>query len=80
MEIEDVKKVQKKEIVMTIRTTKEKSEWMRKHNISPSMLFDKALEELMEKHSIRENYSSDMGQSVGKVTDSFTAKLIGRRR
>lgn len=49
MEIKDIKKLQRKDVIMTIRTSKGKSLWMKKHNISPSMLFDKALEELIER-------------------------------
>jgi len=48
MEIEEVKR-EKKNITMTIRTSKAKSDWMRKHEISPAILFDKALIELIEK-------------------------------
>lgn len=49
MEIHDVKKLKRKDIIMTIRTSKDKFLWMKKHEISPSLLFDKALEELMKK-------------------------------
>lgn len=49
MELDDVRRIQKKDVIMTIRTTKEKSVWMKNNNISPSLLFDKAIEELMDK-------------------------------
>jgi hypothetical protein len=49
MELEEVQNNHKKEVIMTIRTTKENSKWMKEHNVSPSLLFDKALEELKEK-------------------------------
>jgi hypothetical protein len=45
----DVKEVQKsevKDVIMTVRTTKEGKAFMQKHKISPSKLFDKALNEL----------------------------------
>ena len=48
MELNEVKR-EIKEVTMTIRTSKAKSEWIKKHNISPALLFDKALIELMEK-------------------------------
>ena len=41
MEIKEVKR-EIKNITMTIRTSKPKSDWMKKHQISPTLLFDKA--------------------------------------
>ena len=49
MKIEDVQRDDKKDIVITIRTTKQNSEWMKKNNISPSMFFDRALLEFQQK-------------------------------
>ena len=49
MEISDVQRVETKEVVLTVRTTKQNAEWMRKNNISPSLLFDKAILELQQK-------------------------------
>lgn len=47
MKIKDVQRIiENKDIVMSIRTSKEDSEFMKKHNISPTKLFHKALEEL----------------------------------
>ena len=40
---------QKRDKILTIRTTKEKHTWMKQHNVSPTKLFNKALEELQEK-------------------------------
>ena len=48
MKLEEVQSDKRKDIIMTIRTTREKSKWMKEHNVSPSLLFDKSLEELME--------------------------------
>jgi len=47
MELKEVKR-ETKNVTMTIRTSKAKSEWMKKNDISPALLFNKALEELME--------------------------------
>lgn len=48
MELKEVKK-ERKDVTMTIRTSKAKDDWIKKHKISPALLFDKALIELMEK-------------------------------
>ena len=48
MELKEVKR-EKKEVTMTIRTSKAKADWIKKHQISPALLFDKALIELMKK-------------------------------
>lgn len=51
----DIKKVKKKNaenmksVRMQIRTTPKISKWMKKNNVSPSLVFDKAIEELMKK-------------------------------
>ena len=49
MEIEEVKSKPSKEIIMSIRTTKEISNWMRNKDVRPSLVFDKAIKELMAK-------------------------------
>jgi len=48
MEIDEVKRDKRKKIVMSIRTTEEISEFMKKHDISPSLVFEKAIERLMD--------------------------------
>jgi len=48
MELKEIKR-ERKEVTMTIRTSKAKSDWMRKHEISPALLFDRAIVELKEK-------------------------------
>tara|TARA_Y100000031_G_scaffold78943_1_gene86906 strand:+ start:70 stop:264 length:195 start_codon:yes stop_codon:yes gene_type:complete len=51
----DIKKVKKKNpeemksVRMQIRTTPKISKWMKEHEISPSLVFDQAVEELMKK-------------------------------
>jgi len=47
VKIEEVKRDRRKNIVMSIRTTEEISEFMKKHDISPSLVFHKAIEEMM---------------------------------
>jgi hypothetical protein len=49
MELEEVQNGKRKDVIMTIRTTRENSKWMKDNKISPSLLFDKALEELKER-------------------------------
>tara|TARA_R100001530_G_scaffold25421_1_gene20480 strand:- start:2945 stop:3109 length:165 start_codon:yes stop_codon:yes gene_type:complete len=49
MELKDIKRREDvKNIRMSIRTTKIKSDYMKKKKISPQLFFDKALEEFME--------------------------------
>ena len=48
MEIKDIQKVDKKSVVIGIRTTTPKSNWMKENKISPTKLFNEALEELMD--------------------------------
>lgn len=49
MELEEVQKDTKKDVILTIRTNRKNSKWMKDYNVSPSLLFEKALEELIEK-------------------------------
>jgi len=46
--IDEVKRDKRKKIVMSIRTTEEISEFMKDHEISPSLVFHKAMEKLMD--------------------------------
>ena len=48
--INDVKRDRKKNVIMSIRTTEEISQFMKEHDISPSLVFHKAIEELKERH------------------------------
>jgi len=48
-EVQREKNRESRRVVMTIRTSPEKSVWMKKNNVSPALLFNKAVEELMEK-------------------------------
>ena len=50
MKIEEVKKNrrEKKTISISIRTYPSYSKWMRRNDVSPNAIFDKALKELME--------------------------------
>jgi len=49
VELSEVQNNKRKEVIMTIRTTRENSVWMKVNKVSPSILFDKALEELKQK-------------------------------
>ena len=48
MEIKDIQKKELREKVITIRTYPSYSSWMKENSVSPSILFNKALEELMK--------------------------------
>ena len=52
IELEKVKKKDREEmksVRMQIRTTPKISKWMKKNKVSPSLVFDHALKELMKK-------------------------------
>ena len=48
VKIDDVKRNNKKSIIMSIRTTEEISKFMKEQDISPSLVFHKAIEKLIE--------------------------------
>lgn len=48
MKKQDVQKKERKSVSISIRTYPRYSKWMSEQKISPSKLFNKALEELME--------------------------------
>ena len=47
MELNEIQKKELRSKVITIRTYPSYSSWMKENNVSPSILFNKALEELM---------------------------------
>ena len=49
VELSKIQKSENKDVVLTVRTTKENKEWMDKNNISPSLFFDEAIIDLKEK-------------------------------
>ncbi len=49
MEIENIKKREPKEVSINLRISQRVSDWMKEENISPTALFNEAVEELMEK-------------------------------
>lgn len=51
VKINEVKRDRKKSVVMSIRTTPEISEFMKEKDISPSLVFHKAIGELMGKEN-----------------------------
>ncbi len=50
IKLEDIKKVELREKVIYIRTTEKISKWMKENKISPSSLFNRAAEVVMEQH------------------------------
>ncbi len=50
MKIKDVQKIDKRHRSITIRVTKETSDWMKEKNISPTVLFNSAIAELRRKN------------------------------
>jgi len=50
MEIKELQRPERKEVIISVRTFPSNSEWMRTNKISPTLLFNKALEELMKKN------------------------------
>ena len=51
VKIEEVKRDTKKNVIMSIRTTEDISKFMKKQDISPSLVFHKAIEELMDEQT-----------------------------
>ena len=48
MRLDDVKRRQNKDVVITIRTTRQNMEFIKVHDISPSRLFNKAIEDVQK--------------------------------
>lgn len=50
MKIEDIKKddLEKKSVMISVRTYLSYSKWMKENEVSPTKLFNKAIEELMK--------------------------------
>jgi len=46
--IEDIQRIDKRHRSITIRVTKETSDWMKEKNISPTALFNSAINELRD--------------------------------
>lgn len=49
MKIENIRKKERKNISIGIRTFPSYSKWMKENKVSPTALFNEALKELMEK-------------------------------
>ena len=64
MKLEDVQVKDNKEIIISVRTTKHSSDWMKRNNVSPTLLFNKALEELQMK--IGEDGLKELARWKGK--------------
>ena len=50
MKKQDVQKKERKSVSISIRTYPKYSKWMKDNEVSPSKLFNKAVEELMEEN------------------------------
>lgn len=50
-DIEEVKRKPKKNILLSVRTTEEIVEFMKEHNTTISLVFHKAMEELMNERT-----------------------------
>ena len=48
MKINEVKKTERKEVKITVRTFRASSEFMKSNKLSPTKIFNKAVEELMK--------------------------------
>ena len=57
MEIQNIQKDKNigedRSVPMSVRTSKEKSEYMKKQNISPTKFFNLSLDEMMKKYPIK---------------------------
>jgi len=49
VELSKIQKPEPKDVIITVRTTKENKEWMDRNNISPSLFFDEAIVDLKKK-------------------------------
>lgn len=49
MEIKDVQRIERRSIPVTIRILPSVSKFLKENNVSPTIVFDKAVEELMNK-------------------------------
>ncbi len=49
MEIQDVKRSERKEVRINLKISKQVSKWMKENEVSPQKIFDKSIEELMNK-------------------------------
>ena len=49
MEIKNIQKKETKSVTISVRTYKDYSKWMDENKVSPTALFNEAIEELMKK-------------------------------
>ena len=83
VELSKIQKTNNKDVVLTVRTTKENKEWMDQNNISPSLFFDEAIIELKQKMKnnihrkkcvVCRNPTKEIEISKGLDTFSFCSK------
>ena len=66
VELSKIQKPENKEVVITVRTTKENKRWMDNNNISPSLFFDEAIMDL--KNKMKGNVHRDKCAVCGNPT------------
>ena len=64
MEINDVTNPERRSAVIAVRTLPSYSSWMKEKGISPSLLFNKAIEELMKKEKEEETEVIDDNNGI----------------
>jgi len=70
VELSKIQKPENKDVIISVRTTKENKEWMDLHNISPSLFFDEAIVELKKK--MKNNIHREFCVICGKPTQEVT--------
>lgn len=87
VELSKIQKPEPKDVILTVRTTKENKEWMDKNNISPSLFFDEAIIDLKkkmkgnihrEKCVVCERPTQELNLGPGLDTFSFCCKRCMR--
>lgn len=73
MKLEEVQIKENKGIVLSIRTTEENIRWLKKHNVSPSLLFNRAIEFFQEQIKSEEEQKEF-------ATKGFNKLLTGKDR
>jgi hypothetical protein len=79
VELSKIQKPEPKDVILTVRTTKENKGWMDKNNISPSLFFDEAIVDLKKKmkKNIHRNECAVCGNptkeiNIGMGLDTFS--------
>ncbi len=70
VELANIQKPEPKDVILTVRTTKENKKWMDKNNISPSLFFDEAIIDL--KRKMKKNVNREECVVCGKPSQKIT--------